>query len=430
MSDLQIDEFGEYLLTRSLCDEKHQKFYLLWVKRFFKASREWPANSWDVLLQQYVNMLHDDPLIEEWQVEQAEKAVRLYFHNFRSCDNIPSTATKSLNVGEDGSVNCVDLLSAVRQSLRVQHYSYRTEQTYLDWLRRFLIYAGSTQRCSAAGDGEISASAQRRVGRPRITDRSDVVPPSVRITEQLIKDYLAWLATQRRVSASTQNQAFNALLFMARGALKLDLEEMAKGVRAKTGKKLPVVLSPEEVNRLLSTLDGTRGLIMKLLYGGGLRLRELCRLRTKDVDFDNELIFVRGGKGDKDRSTLLPAAVIPALRKHIEKLRDLQAKDLEGGFGEVYLPDALARKYPNAAKEFGWYWLFPSGRPSLDPRAGKVRRHHVSPSYVQRLVRDARKAAEIEKNVSPHTLRHSFATHLLLNGVDLREIQEYVQRRL
>ena len=341
-----------------------------------------------------------------------------------SGDSVPSTATKSLAVDEDGGVGCIDLLSAVRQALRIQHYSYRTEQTYLDWIRRFLVYLGSVQGDKPPDDA--SGAASRAAGRPRDADRSDDLPARVRITEQLVRDYLAWLATQRQVAASTQNQAFNALLFMARGALKLDLEEMSKGVRAKTGKKLPVVMSPEETHRLLATMDGTQGLILRIMYGGGLRLMELCRLRTKDVDFDNELIFVRGGKGNKDRSTLLPAAVIPALRKHIEKLRALQVKDLAGGFGEVFLPDALARKYPNAAKEFGWFWLFPSAKPSLDPRAGKVRRHHVSPSYVQRLVRDARKAAKLDKMVSPHTLRHSFATHLLLNGVDLREIQEYL----
>jgi len=424
MSDLQIDEFGEYLLTRSLCDEKHRKFYVYWVKRFFKDSKEWQVDTWDVLLQQFVNALHDDPSVEDWQVGQAEKAVRLYFHNFRSSDSIPSTATKSLTLYPDGSVSCLDLLSAVRQSLRIQRYSYRTEQTYLDWMRRFLVYAGSIQGKEVAG--VRSGPPKRSAGRPRDADRSSELPDRVRVTEQVIKDYLAWLATQRQVSGSTQNQAFGALLFAARSALKLDLEEMAKGMRAKRGKKLPVVLGPDEMRRFLAAADGTRGLILGLMYGGGLRLRELCRLRTKDVDFDNELIFVRGGKGNRDRSTLLAASVIARLRTHLEKLRKLHEEDLAAGWAEVFLPDALARKYKNVATEFGWYWLFPSGKPSLDPRAGKVRRHHVSPSYIQRLVRDVRKEAGIEKSVSPHTLRHSFATHLLLNGVDLREIQEYM----
>jgi len=424
MSDLQIDEFGEYLLTRSLCDEKHAKFYLYWVKKFFTDSREWQADTWEVLLQQFVNVLRDSPRTEDWQVAQAEQAVRLYFHNFRSGDSVPSAATKSLVFDANGSVSCVDLLSSVRLSLRIQHYSYRTEQTYLDWIRRFLVYAGSVQQSKTASESGVPAT--RKAGRPRDADSSDELPDRARITEQLVKDYLAWLATQRQVAASTQNQALNALLFMARGALKLDLDEMSKGVRAKTGKKLPVVLSPAETREFLAAADGTQGLILGLMYGGGLRLKELCRLRTKDVDFDNELIFVRGGKGNKDRSTLLASSVIPRLRTHLTKLRKLHEEDLAAGWAEVFLPDALARKYQNAAKEFGWYWLFPSTQPSLDPRAGKVRRHHVSPSYVQRLVRDVRKASGIEKSVSPHTLRHSFATHLLLNGVDLREIQEYM----
>jgi integron integrase len=424
MSDLQIDEFGEYLLTRSLCDEKHRKFYLHWVRRFFKDSREWQADTWDVLLQQFVNALHDEPGVEDWQVGQAEKAVRLYFHNFRSGDGVPSAATKSLAIGADGAVSCIELMSAVRLSLRIQRYSYRTEQTYLDWIKRFMVYVGSVQ--SNGAPRESAGPPGRSAGRPRDADQSNDLPDKVRVTEQLVKDYLAWLATQRMVAASTQNQAFNALLFMARGPLKLDLDEMAKGVRARTGKKLPVVLSPNETALFLAAADGTQRLILGLMYGGGLRLKELCRLRAKDVDFDNELIFVRGGKGGNDRSTLLATSVIPSLRKHLEKLRELHKKDLERGWAEVFLPDALARKYKNAATEFGWYWLFPSSKPSLDPRAGKVRRHHVSPSYIQRLVRDVRQKAGIEKSVSPHTLRHSFATHLLLNGVDLREIQEYM----
>lgn len=422
MNELHLDEFGEYLLKRSLCREGSAKFYIFWVKRFFRDSKQWPADSWDILLQQYVNALHDDPNLEEWQVEQAEKAVRLYFHNFRGGDGVLSSAAARLNVETDGSVASRDLITAVRDSLRIQHYSYRTEQTYLEWIRRFLVYLESTQ----AGEDAGTSAGARSPGRPCAADTGRDLPEKALITEQGIKDYLAWLAVQRNVSASTQNQAFNALLFMARGALKLELSGLEQGVRAKQGKKLPVVMSPDEANRLLGSVKGTQGLILKLMYGGGLRLTELCRLRTKDIDFDNELVFVRGGKGNKDRSTLLPRSVIPQLHEHVEKLRSLHQTDLKAGCAEVFLPDALARKYKNAATQFSWYWLFPSGNPSLDPRAGKVRRHHVSPSYVQRLVRNAAKTAGIEKTVSPHTLRHSFATHLLLNGVDLREIQEYL----
>ena len=211
----------------------------------------------------------------------------------------------------------------------IQHYSYRTEQTYLDWIRRFLLYVGSVKDGESAGEG--MQPTRRPVGRPRDADQSDGLSERVQITQPLIKDYLAWLATQRQVASSTQNQAFNALLFMARGALKLDLDDMSKGLRAKTGKKLPVALSPDETKRLLAAVNGTQGLILGLMYGGGLRLTELCRLRTKDIDFDNELIFVRSGKGKKDRSTLLAASVIPALRGHIEKLRELHEQDLVAG---------------------------------------------------------------------------------------------------
>jgi integron integrase len=404
MNELRLDEFGEYLLRKSLCPEKKMKFFLFWVKRFFRQSRDWQADSWEVLLQQFINGLRDDPSVEDWQVEQASSAIRLYFHNFQGGDSAIAAASARIDVGAGGEIVCLDLIASVRQSIRIQNYSYRTEQTYMDWIKRFLIYTGSPESSGAHGEG---------------------LPKSCCVTQGAIRDFIAWLAVSRNVAASTQNQAFNALLFMAR-CLKLELEGMEAGIRAKRGKKLPVVLSVDEMERLLSAVDGTAGLIVRLIYGGGLRLTELCRLRVKDVDFDNLLLFVRSGKGDQDRSTLLPESLVPDLRAHIEKLRDLHTRDVEAGCAEVYLPGALARKYPTAAVQFGWYWMFPSARPSLDPRANKVRRHHLAPSTVQRIVRDAVKAAGIEKPASVHTLRHSFATHLLLNGVDLREIQEYL----
>ena len=416
MKDLHLEEFGQYLLTRSLCKQGKERFYVMWVRQFFRHAEQGTPDAWDIQLTAFLNDLRDNPNVQDWQITQAEHAVRLYFNNFRGSDGVH--VPPRVSIAEDGAVNARDLLSAVRCSLRTQHYSYRTEQSYLDWIHRFLAYSSHID----------SAREVTEKGRGRPVDRvvQGSLPERVVITPQRIKDYLAWLAVQRHVAASTQNQAFNALLFMAGAVLKLDLAEFDKGVRAKSGRKLPTALSPDEVTRMLDGVEGTRGLILRLMYGGGLRLREVCRLRTKDIDFDNELVFVRSGKGDKDRTTLLPASVIGRLRGHIEKLRALHSEDLDAGCAEVFLPDALSRKYRNAAKEFAWYWLFPSFKPSLDPRAGKVRRHHISPSWVDKVVRQAAKQARIEKPVSAHTLRHSFATHLLLNGVDLREIQEYL----
>ena len=424
MNDLQLDEFAEFMLRRSLCQQGKEKYFVHWVKRFFNEARDWPPDSWEMLLQRFVNQLEDDPKVETWQIEQAAKAVRMYFHNFRSGKGVSPKSASQLEVDENGFVVTNDLLSCIRESLRIQHYSYRTEQTYLDWIKRFLVYAG---QCSAPDyDCEEHDGSREMSGRPPASDEGTDLPAKVCITQQIIKDYIAWLAVQKNVAANTQNQAFNALLFMARRALNLELSELEKGVRAKSGKKLPVVLTPDEVKTVLAESSGTKELILKLMYGGGLRLMELCRLRTKDIDFENQLIFVRSGKGDKDRSTLLAESAIPQLREHINKLRDLHEQDTKAGCAEVYLPSALSRKYRNAAGQFMWYWLFPGAQPSMDPRAGKMRRHHISPSVVQRIVRDTAKASGVEKQVSPHTLRHSFATHLLLNGVDLREIQEYL----
>ncbi|MFO7870856.1 MAG: integron integrase [Kiritimatiellia bacterium] len=399
--DLRLAEYGDYLVKNLLVKAEHAKFYVYWVRRFFKESADWKPDAWEVLLQKYVNSLYEDGSTEEWQVQQAERAVRLYFHNFLNGEAEREKKTPIVQVSEAGEIVCRDVLAAIRDGLRVRHYSYRTEQTYVQWTERFFRYLKKVQK--------------RR-------EEAGVVA----VSPQGIKDYLAWLATERDVSAATQNQAFSALLFAAREILRLDIGDISKGIRAKKRKKLPVVLTPEETEQLLKQAKGSELLIMKLIYGAGLRLMELCRLRVKDVDFDNELVFVRGGKGDKDRSTLLPANIAAPLKKHIAQLRDLHEKDLAAGCGEVYLPKALSRKYRSAGSQFGWQWLFPSSKLSMDPRAGKVRRHHVSPSKVQGVVRGAARAARIEKDVTVHTLRHSFATHLLLNGVDLREIQEYL----
>lgn len=241
-----------------------------------------------------------------------------------------------------------------------------------------------------------------------------------------VRDYISQLALKENVASSTQNQAFHAILFLCRQVLDLNVEGMAEVVRAKRGSRLPVVLSVPETAALLQRISGTCGLMARIIYGGGLRVSECCRLRVKDIDFDQGLIFVRGGKGDKDRSTLLPDSIRRELAAHLAQLRHLYAEDRLVNLAGVYLPHALERKYPEAGKSWGWQWVFPSPTLSTDPRAGVVRRHHVSDTLIQRAVREAARSLGFHKPVSVHTLRHSFATHLLLNGVDIRQIQDYL----
>lgn len=279
--------------------------------------------------------------------------------------------------------------------IRLKHYSYSTERTYLQWTERFLTYVGEA-------------------GKKGVDD----------LTAEDIRDFLSHLALKQRVSSSTQNQAFNALLFLFRNVLNKETGDLATTVRAKRGPKLPVVLSVDEVKALFQHLSGRDLLIGHLLYGSGLRLMELARLRVKDIDFDMNTIFVRSGKGDKDRSTVLPGAVKERLREHLERVKALHEQDLAAGLGAVYLPDALDRKYPNAPKEWAWQYAFPSSALSVDPRSGIVRRYHVSDSTIQSAIKIAVQKAGIVKQATVHTLRHSFATHLLMNGVNIREVQD------
>jgi integron integrase len=333
---------------------------------------------------------------QDWQVRQAEHALRIYFVNFLKRTDWHSRRTSTV-VDEDGRTNPLAALEQLRTRLRTRHYSYRTECSYADWVRRFLGY---------------------------LAERDGVPRPHV--DAQAARDYLTHLAVRQRVSASTQNQALCALLFLCREVLGIEPDGLALAARAKRGSHLPVVLSVPETVALLGALRGTAWLMAALIYAGGLRVSECCELRVKDVDFDQGLLFVRGGKGNKDRSTLLAEAGRDELRAQLRRAEALHASDRRAGVAGVWLPDALERKYPNAGRELGWFWVFPSETLSTDPRAGVVRRHHLSDSVIQKAVKAAARAAKIHKPVSVHSLRHSFATHLLLNGVDIRQIQEYL----
>ncbi len=250
--------------------------------------------------------------------------------------------------------------------------------------------------------------------------------PEPRIESDAVRDYLTYLALRRQVSASTQSQAFSALLFLCRDVLGLNVEGVADVVRAKRDTHLPVVLSVPETAAVFDTLHGTTWLMAALIYGGGLRVRECCELRVKDLDFDQGLILVRGGKGAKDRSTLLAETGRDELRAYLQDSEALYRADRAANLAGVWLPDAVERKYPNGGHELGWFWVFPSHTLSTDPRAGIVRRHHIHESVIQKAMKAAAEKAKIHKLVSVHTLRHSSATHLLLNGVDIRQIQEFL----
>ncbi len=284
------------------------------------------------------------------------------------------------------------LLDRVRDKLRVKHYSIRTEQAYSGWIKRFIYFHGKRH--------------------PKDMGAHD------------IEAFLTHLAVVGKVSASTQNLAKSSLLFLYREVLEIQLPWLDNITQAKAPKRLPVVLTVSEVQSVLSRLKGTHLLIASLLYGGGMRLMEAVRLRVKDVEFARHEIVVREGKGFKDRVTMLPEAVVARLKAHLAKVKTLHDEDLAQGVGEVYLPFALDKKYPNAGREWGWQYVFPSKNLSVDPRSGKTRRHHVDEKGVQRAVKQAVRDAELTKPATPHTLRHSFATHLLQNGYDIRTVQE------
>ena len=284
------------------------------------------------------------------------------------------------------------LLDQVRREIRLKHYSIRTEESYVQWIKRYILFHGK-RHPKEMGEAEI-------------------------------RDFLTHLAVEGKVAASTQNQALSALLFFYQEVLRQKIGWVEDVVRAKRPQKIPVVFTKEEAMAILKQMTGTNRLMANLLYGCGLRLMECVRLRVKDVDFGNQQILVRDGKGQKDRVTVLPVVLHEPLQRHLIRVKTLHEDDLAEGYGTVHLPFALERKYPNAHRLWAWQYVFPAAKRSLDPRSRCQQRHHVAETVLQRAVKEAIRAAGVHKAASCHTFRHSFATHLLVNGYDIRTVQE------
>ena len=291
----------------------------------------------------------------------------------------------------DSATQSSPFLRSVADSIRLRHYSRATEKTYVAWVKRFILYHDKRH------PGNMGAKE--------------------------VTDFLSHLALQRNVSPSTQNQAFNALMYLYRHVLKTPIEDLS-AVRAKKKQKIPVVLTKSEIRDVLKELSGKNWLAACLMYGSGLRLMECLRLRVMNLDFDHRAICIHNGKGGKDRVVTLPDQVIKPLKLHLEQVKLAHEKDIADGFGSVYLPYALARKYPRAEFEWGWQYVFPASRRSVDPRSKIIRRHHFDEKALQRTIKTAIRGAGILKQASCHTLRHSFATHLLERGADIRTVQE------
>lgn len=426
-SDPSARFFDKYLslLDKHAIPEKQRRWYVKHVEAFIRAQNGRKIKTLSGSdLTAYFDVLGRENRLAGWQFSQRITALRLLYcellatqvcsevdwqywlDSAQSLDSEHPTVARQLTPEQlsyikerkgDGPLNQVrsahrDLLVRFTSEIRRRGYAYRTEQNYEQWVCRFLLF------CDCALPHETAASQ--------------------------VRAFLEHLAVRKRVSASTQNQALCALIFLYKQVLGIELGELEEFTRAKRPRTLPVVLSRDEVKTLLTHMEGTHRLLASLLYGSGMRLLEGLRLRVQDIDFDYRRIHVHRAKGNKDRYVPLPDALADGLRQQIEVARELHAKDLAAGYGEVVLPDALQRKYPNAGRDFKWQFIFPAGRLAVDPYGGAIRRHHLHESAVQRAVQRAANACGINKRVGCHTLRHSFATHLLEAHHDIRTVQE------
>ncbi len=377
------DEYCKFLKERGI-KQKYIPYYVKWVKRCYgflkKPSRKTIGNNDRERFLKEVSKMYED-----WQINQADYALKLYDY-FLSV-NEPQRKNRTGHEKEWSAV-----VEDTVKVLRLKRRSFRTEQTYLKWLKRFKEFVRSKN--------------------PSMLEGSD------------LQNFLTRLAVIDKVSASTQNQALNAILFVYRHVLQKDIANEVNAIRAKEKRRLPVVLSRKEIEMIFAYLDGVYRLMARLTYGCGLRVSECVRLRIKDIDLEKNVVIVRSGKGDHDRITILPESLEEDLLLQIDAARYLFEEDRLKGVPGVSLPGALARKYPTAGQQWGWFWLFPARSLSVDPRTNVVRRHHIHSATFQRVFKKAVKEAGIAKQASVHSLRHSFATHLLENGYDIRTVQE------
>ena len=381
---MPLDEFRNYLEKSKKVSKKQLPFYVIWARDFIQFCKSKsdiiiPEKQIEPFLKQ-MGRNH-----EQWQVNQARTAVGLYCYFISKARNNNNSGPPAIDDWKSAGDTMVRML-------RLKQLSYRTEQSYMKWLRDFYGYV-----------------------KPASPDS---------LSEKHIKDFLSYLAVERHVSKSTQNQAFNALLFFYRHVIEKEVGDISSVVRAKRGQRLPMVLSQDDVMRLIDNLEGTAQLMAKIMYGGGLRLNECTRLRIQDLDFSRLTVTVRNGKGDKDRQTLFPESITDDIEKHLEGVRQTYEADRKANLAGVFLPYALERKYPSASREWNWFWVFPARNISLDPHASLVRRHHVSPGLLQKAIKRTTAKISLSKKVGTHTLRHSFATHLLEAGYDIRTIQQ------
>lgn len=385
LKESSMEQFKAYLISSKLTDEKRAGFYINWITRFYKSCKKDPEDP--VIKEDMDSFLnHLSKTREEWQVKQASLAIQL--HQYYKERKKAEKTKECLELNAQWKSVPEDM----RKVLRLMHRSYRTEQAYIAWVRQLYFFIKNKS--------------------PFSLESKDV------------KDFMTYLVVEKNVAISTQNQAFNAILFLFRHVLDKKIDDISDTVRAKRKKRLPVVLTKSEIGQLFGKLSGLYLLMAKVIYGCGLRVGEGLQLRIKDIDFERNAVIIRSGKGDKDRETVLPESIKQELSEHIKKIKRIHEKDRTNDVPGVQLPYAFERKSPNAGKEWIWFWVFPSYKLSLDPLTNIVRRHHVFRSILQEKIKKAAIDAKIPKRVTVHTLRHSFATHLLENGYDIRTIQE------
>jgi len=386
-------EFTEFIAKVARVRDAEITYYVMWVKKFEECFPGEHRLNRAALLERFEGVLRGD--YSDWQVKQAVNAVKHYWH---FVDRKKSGSIDQRNDAQaiEDSPEITNMLDEVRRMLRLMHRSYKTERSYLGWIKRFANFIWQRQRLF----------------------RREF------ITEDELKRFLTYLAVEERIAAATQQQAFNALLFLFRHVLRTQVNGLGETVRAFKPKRLPVVLSVEEIRRIVEVLPNPYSLMAKLIYGAGLRLSECMSVRIRDLDFENERIMVCGGKGDKDRITLLPAAIHQDINIQLKSVRRLYEEDRRLKRPGVPLPQALERKYTGASFQWSWYWLFPSPRLSIDPRSGKTYRMHLYPSTLQKHMKTAVQHVGLTKRATVHSLRHSFATHLIEAGYDIRTVQE------